>query len=58
MTTLHTAQASLDAIPARLHYIATEHGAVLAWDNVLRTPDGKHWYDVSAARQRGRGGDV
>src|SRR4051794_16374304 len=48
---LHASGLSLDAIPAKLHYVATEHGLELAWNVVLRTPGGQHWYtaDVSAA---------
>src|SRR5262249_39962229 len=39
---------SLDDVTARLHYVPTEAGsAVLAWELILRTPDGDHWYDLS-----------
>lgn len=37
---------SLDPVPARLVYVATPDGVALAWDLVLRTPDGGHWYSV------------
>ena len=48
-TTLEVSSFSLDPIPAELHYVPTADGGVaLAWDYVLRTPDGEHWYDVSA----------
>ncbi|MCE5268513.1 MAG: M36 family metallopeptidase [Planctomycetaceae bacterium] len=46
---------SLDPIPARLHYVPTAEGGVaLAWDYILRTPDGEHWYDVSADAASGQ----
>src|SRR5262249_52751243 len=38
---------SLDAIPAKLHYLATPTGLKLAWNVVLRTPDGDHWYNAN-----------
>lgn len=38
---------SLDAIPAELTYVATDQGMRLAWQTVLRTPDGHHWYNTS-----------
>jgi extracellular elastinolytic metalloproteinase len=39
---------SLDDITAKLHYVPTpDGGAALAWDLVIRTPDGGHWYDLS-----------
>lgn len=37
---------SLDDIPADLVYVATETGVTLAWNYVLRTPDGEHWYNL------------
>jgi autotransporter-associated beta strand protein len=43
---LEDKEASLDPIPARLAYVATDAGAQLAWDIVLRTNDGQHWYNV------------
>jgi extracellular elastinolytic metalloproteinase len=42
------ASLSLDPIPSQLHYVATPDGVKLAWDFVMRTPDGEHWYDLSA----------
>jgi len=45
---------SLDAIKAQLHYVPTEDGsAVLAWELIIRTPDGQHWYDLSVAATSG-----
>jgi extracellular elastinolytic metalloproteinase len=39
---------SREAIPARLHYVATpDGGAQLAWNLIAQTPDGDHWYDLS-----------
>ncbi len=39
---------SLDDVTARLHYVPTPDGGVaLAWDLVIRTPDGDHWYNLS-----------
>ena len=38
---------SLDPIPTRLQYLATPSGLSLAWNYVLRTPDGDHWYDLN-----------
>src|SRR5262249_18880114 len=48
-TTVLTAPGvSLDDVPARLHYVPTEDGgAALAWELMVRTPDGDHWYDLS-----------
>src|SRR5262249_37984415 len=47
LTTLQSADASIDPIPARLHYVETADGLKLAWDLVLRTPHAPHWYDAS-----------
>src|SRR5206468_10430946 len=44
-TTLQAPGASLDAVPANLLYAPDGHGVQLAWDLVLRTPDGQHWYN-------------
>jgi hypothetical protein len=45
---------SLDAIPARLHYVPTEEGGVvLAWQLIIRTPDGSNWYDLSVPANSG-----
>ncbi len=39
---------SLDPIPAKQSYFANEDGQLQpAWEFVLRTPDGGHWYNVS-----------
>jgi Fungalysin metallopeptidase (M36)/Bacterial Ig-like domain (group 3)/Fungalysin/Thermolysin Propeptide Motif len=47
-TVVSAPQLSLDNITAHLHYVPTPDGsAVLAWDLVVRTPDGLHWYDLS-----------
>lgn len=43
---MNDAAISLDPIPVRLQYLATPDGISLAWNYVLRTPDGGHWYDV------------
>jgi extracellular elastinolytic metalloproteinase len=45
---LTSASVSLDDIPVQLLYVPTADGsATLAWQLVLRTPDGEHWYNVS-----------
>jgi extracellular elastinolytic metalloproteinase len=45
---------SLDDIPAHVQYVPTPDGsAVLAWDVVLRTPDGQHWYDLTISGNAG-----
>jgi extracellular elastinolytic metalloproteinase len=45
---------SLDDIPARLEYVPTEDGAAtLAWQLVIRTPDGGHWYDLNVGADVG-----
>jgi len=45
---------SSDSIPSRLHYVPSAGGGVaLAWQFVLRTPDGQHWYQTSAAAATG-----
>lgn len=54
-TTLTSGPLSLDPIPAKLEYVATATGVELAWDIVLRTPDGQHWYD---AEVHGSTGDL
>ena len=46
---------SLDPITAKLAYVGSAGKARLAWELVLRTPDGQHWYDVTVD---GAGGDV
>ncbi|MCC6125070.1 MAG: M36 family metallopeptidase, partial [Pirellulales bacterium] len=46
---------SLDPIPVKRHYVPVETGGVLlAWDYVLRTPDGEHWYEASVEASTGR----
>ena len=52
--TLSASNLSLDPIPARLQYVATADGVALAWDYVLRTPDGQHWYDVERGYRHGK----
>ncbi len=55
ITTLVNQDLSLDPIPAKLQYVATGDGVVeLAWDYVLRTPDGQHWYHVDADGATGK----
>ncbi len=45
---------STDPIPAKLVYAPTaDGGAVLAWDLVLATPDGDHWYSVAVDARSG-----
>ena len=45
---------SLDPISAKLNYVPTATGGVvLAWNFILRTPDGEHWYDASADASTG-----
>ena len=52
--TLQNDAYSLDAIPAKLHYVPAPDGKVeLAWDYILRTPDGQHWYDASVDSSMG-----
>ena len=51
---LESDEASEDPIPAKLQYVATAEGLTLAWDMILRTPDGEHWYDVSTAAGTGK----
>lgn len=47
-TRLRNEKLSMDDIPARLHYVPMEDGGVqLAWNVVLHTTDGQHWYDAS-----------
>jgi hypothetical protein len=54
VTTLRANDVSLDEIPTRLKYIATPNGLQLAWQFVLRTPDGEHWYDTSVSASDGK----
>ena len=44
--TLVEPSVSRDDIPAALYYVPTADGLVLAWQMVVRTPDGEHWYDL------------
>src|SRR5439155_19000619 len=47
-TKLRHREISSDDIPARLHYVPLEGGGVtLAWNVIIHTPDGQHWYDAS-----------
>jgi hypothetical protein len=50
---LQASSLSLDPIPARLQYVATPGGLELAWNLVLRTPDGDHWYNVNVCASEG-----
>src|SRR5262249_11435597 len=50
---LHARGLALDRIPAHLQYLATPQGIKLAWNMVLRTPDGDHWYDANVAADDG-----
>lgn len=54
LTNLQSSTLSLDPIPARLVYVPTSTGVELAWNMVMRTPDGEHWYDVAVGDQAGR----
>lgn len=46
---------SLDDVPATLHYVFDpETGVELAWNLVLRTPGGGHWYESSIDASDGR----
>ncbi len=48
-TVLNNLNYSLDPIPVEMLYVPTgDNSVVLAWEYILRTPDGEHWYDVSA----------
>lgn len=49
-STLRNSDLSLDDIPSKLHYVPRpDGGADLAWNMVVRTPDGEHWYNMSVA---------
>lgn len=52
-TLLRAPEASLEEISARLQYVGTPGGAELAWQLILQTPDGKHWYDTSVSAESG-----
>src|SRR5262245_3607550 len=52
-TTVSAPDLSLDDIPARLHYVPTQDGqAILAWQLIVRTPNGDNWFDLSIAATR------
>jgi extracellular elastinolytic metalloproteinase len=54
-TTLVQPGASLDDIPAKLHYVPVPGGGLeLAWNLTLRTPDGDHWYSTSIDASDGK----
>jgi extracellular elastinolytic metalloproteinase len=54
LTTLDSPALSLDPIPSRLVYVPDDDGGVqLAWDMVMRTPDGRHWYDLAVGDSSG-----
>src|SRR5262249_10022960 len=47
-TTIEDPEVPLDRIPAHLQYVPTADGrAVLAWDLIVRTPNGENWFDLS-----------
>ncbi|MCY2986275.1 MAG: M36 family metallopeptidase, partial [Planctomycetota bacterium] len=46
---------SLADIPAKLHYVPTAGGGVeLAWQLIVQTVDGDHWYDASVSAADGQ----
>jgi hypothetical protein len=46
---------SRDPIPAQLVYLLQESGVLrLAWDFVIRTPDGRHWWNLQVDSEDGR----
>jgi hypothetical protein len=49
---------SPDPIPAELHYVPTPHGLQLAWRITARTPDNRHWFDVSVGATGSQAGQV
>ena len=44
---------SRDPIPAKLVYQPFEDGLRLAWDIVIRTPDGLHWWNLQVDAENG-----
>ena len=44
---------SRDSIPAKLVYQPFEGGLRLAWDLVIRTPDGRHWWNLQVDAENG-----
>ncbi|HQR07911.1 MAG TPA: M36 family metallopeptidase [Gemmatales bacterium] len=49
-TILSASSVSLDNITAKLHYVPTDQNSVsLAWDLIIRTPNGNNWFDMSVA---------
>jgi len=52
--TINSPTVSQDPITAQLHYVPTADGsAVMAWELIILTPDGQHWYDLSINVQDG-----
>ncbi len=45
---------SRDEIPAKLAFVATEAGPIrITWNLVLRTPDGRHWWNLFVDAETG-----
>jgi cysteine-rich repeat protein len=44
---------SRDEIPVRLEYVPQESAVRLAWNVVIRTPDGRHWWNLHVDAQSG-----
>ncbi|CAN5365275.1 hypothetical protein BH09PLA1_BH09PLA1_05330 [soil metagenome] len=53
-TVLRNSDLSQDDIAGRLQYVAAPDGVQLAWNFVLRVPDGQHWYDTRVGAADGR----
>ena len=49
-TVLRASGVSLEAIPAELKYVPLRDGGVeLAWQLIVQTRDGRHWYDANVS---------
>ncbi|HIF94126.1 MAG TPA: metallopeptidase [Myxococcales bacterium] len=45
---------SRDEIPAKLSFVVTDTGAIrIAWNVVIRTPDGRHWWNLFVDAETG-----
>ena len=44
---------SRDEIPVRLEYVPREDAVKLAWNVVIRTPDGRHWWNLHVDARSG-----
>lgn len=44
---------SRDPIPVRLEYVASGSSLRLAWNVVIRTPDGRHWWNLHVDAESG-----